>query len=192
MLLRAARESVLANGVRRSTLTDIARRADVSRMTLYRRFPDMRSVVTTLMSEEFAGVLRKARAAEGRGTARRRLVTATLEAVRSLRSDPLLLRVLDTDAEMLLPYLVQRLGSTQLAAERFVREYLHEGHVDGSIRHGDPNTQTRVLVLTAQSFVLSSRPASTDVSPQDLIDELARHLDAALRPAGFPDAEEDR
>lgn len=182
-LLRAARECVLAYGVRRSTLTEIARRAGVSRMTLYRRFPDVHSMVTALMTEEFAGTLRQAHADEGAGTARQRLVSATTRCVRLLQSDPLLRRVLETDAEMLLPYLVERLGSAQLTAERFVRGYLREGHIDGSIRNTDPNAQTRALLLTAQSFVVSAAPAASGVDPRDLAAELARLLDAALRPA---------
>ena len=40
-VLDAARACVLAVGVRRTTVTDVARRAGVSRMTLYRRFPDL-------------------------------------------------------------------------------------------------------------------------------------------------------
>src|SRR5439155_16686451 len=40
-VLEAARACVLAVGVRRTTLTDVARRAGLSRMTLYRRYPDV-------------------------------------------------------------------------------------------------------------------------------------------------------
>ena len=40
-VLDAARACVLDVGVRRTTMTDVARRAGVSRMTLYRRFPDL-------------------------------------------------------------------------------------------------------------------------------------------------------
>jgi AcrR family transcriptional regulator len=181
-LLRAARDCVLANGVRRSTLTEIARRAGVSRMTLYRRFPDVHSMVTALMTAEFSGILRRARAEEGTGTARRRLVTATIRCVRLLQSDPLLRRVLETDAELLLPYLVDRLGSTQRAAEHFLHTYLVEGHEDGSIRRSDPATQTRVLLMIAQSLVISARPAADGTDLQSLSAELARLLDAALQP----------
>lgn len=189
-LLRAARDCVLAKGVRRSTLTEIARRAGVSRMTLYRRYPDVTSIVTALMTAEFRAILRHAEFEEGEGTARRRLVTSTVRAVRALQSAPLLRRVLDTDAELVLPYLVDRLGSTQFTAERFLHEYLVEGHEDGSIRRGDSATQTRALLMMAQSFVVSARPATTGMDPRALIGELAGLLDAALRPdtpcTGYP------
>ncbi len=55
-VLDAARDCVLAVGVRRTTLTDIARRAGVSRMTLYRRWPDVRTIVADLMTREWTGI----------------------------------------------------------------------------------------------------------------------------------------
>src|SRR5215475_5710464 len=70
-VLDAARDCVLAYGVRRTTLSDVARRAGVSRMSIYRRWPDMRSLVADLMSREWHAVLvRTAKATRRRGSAR--------------------------------------------------------------------------------------------------------------------------
>jgi AcrR family transcriptional regulator len=55
-LLDAARDCVLAVGLRRTTLTDVARRAGVSRMTIYRRWPDMTALVGDLMTREWGAV----------------------------------------------------------------------------------------------------------------------------------------
>lgn len=174
---------MLEHGVRRTTFTEIARRAGISRMTLYRRFPDVTSVVNALMTHEFRGLLHRARGDEGTGSARRRLVTAATAAVWQLQTSPLLRRVLETDSELLVPYLVQRLGSTQLAAERFLLDYIRDGHRDGSVRRGDPAAQARTLLLLAQSFVISGRAAAAGTDPRALAAELAEVLDAALRPA---------
>ncbi|WP_460956896.1 TetR/AcrR family transcriptional regulator [Parasphingorhabdus pacifica] len=181
-LLRAAHECVLDNGVRRSTLTEIARRAGVSRMTLYRRFPDVGSMVTALMTTEFSDILHRARSSAGTGIARQRLVTALVTSVRLLQEAPLFRRVLETDAELLLPYLVDRFGSAQLTAERFLRDYVLAGHEDGSIRRSDPAAQTRVLLVMAQSFVLSVKPASSGTDIGAVRAELASQLNAALLP----------
>src|SRR3954447_23005608 len=54
--LDAARDSILAVGWRRTTLTDVARRAAVSRMTIYRRWPDMDTLLRDLRVREW-GVL---------------------------------------------------------------------------------------------------------------------------------------
>src|SRR3954468_21301863 len=55
-LLDAARACLVTVGWRRSTLTDVARRAGVSRMTIYRRWPDMRTLLADLMTREFSGL----------------------------------------------------------------------------------------------------------------------------------------
>lgn len=181
MLLDAARECVLSVGVRRTTLTDIARRAGTSRMTVYRRFPGVTSVVAALMTREFGALLTEA-GNTGGSTARERLVGAAVLAARRLVADPLLRSVLDRDADLLLPYLVQRVGGTQRLAEKFITEQLTAGHADGSIRPAPVAAQTRVFFLTVQAFVISHRPAAQDVADDDLLAELAAGLDHGLRP----------
>ncbi|KOV89738.1 TetR/AcrR family transcriptional regulator [Nocardia sp. NRRL S-836] len=178
-LLDATRECVLEVGVRRTTLTDVAKRAGVSRMTLYRRFPDVDHLVRALMTREFAALLDRT---NGRGNAREQLVSRAVDAIRLLGANPLMQRVLQLDAELMLPYLVDRLGSTQRLVEEFLVAQVEAGHVDGSIRFGDAKTQARVVLLTTQGMVLSTRPATSGLDPAALLDELAKQLDGALKP----------
>src|SRR5436190_8162036 len=116
VLLDAAKTCVLADGVRRTTLSSVARAAGVSRMTLYRRFPDVRSLLAALMTREFGALLTRTGNTTGtrtRATARERLVAATVDGVCALSVDPLMRGVLDRDADLLLPYLVERIGGVQ-------------------------------------------------------------------------------
>src|ERR671917_1755390 len=105
-LLDAARECVLAVGVRRTTVTDGARRAGVSGMTLYRRFPDLETVLSALMTREFGRLVEEAREAGHASGAdcRERAVRMVTMAAERLHGDPLFARLLDVDPEMLLPY----------------------------------------------------------------------------------------
>src|ERR1700709_2921684 len=74
--LDAAREAILAVGWSRTTLTDIARRAGVSRMTLYRRWPDTQTLLADLMTREWGSVVAlAAERAASRSTARERLTS---------------------------------------------------------------------------------------------------------------------
>src|SRR5690349_23100011 len=57
LALDAARESILAVGWSKTTLTDIARRAGLSRMTLYRRWPEMSALLADLMTREWASLV---------------------------------------------------------------------------------------------------------------------------------------
>lgn len=183
VLLDAAHSCVLERGVRRTTLAEIARTAKVSRMTLYRRFPDVRSVLAALMTREFGTLLWQA-SEEGTSapTARERLVLSSVAAVRGLSSNALMRAVLDKDAEMVLPYIVERLGTTQRFAEGVISSLLKEGLDDGSIRIADEAAQARTLLLVIQSFAFSLRPAAAGVAEDKLLDELAHLLGAALRP----------
>ncbi|PWW65681.1 TetR/AcrR family transcriptional regulator [Actinokineospora spheciospongiae] len=183
VLLDAARDCVLATGVRRTTLTDVARRAEVSRMTLYRRFPDVRSLLAALMTREFGQALARTQdSVADRPSARDRLVSGAVAGVRAIANDPLMRTVLDRDGELVLPYVVSRLGSTQQIAERFLRAQLEAGHADGTVRRADPLVQARALLLVVQSFVLSHVPATADLDPEDLLAELAHLLETTLRP----------
>lgn len=180
-LLDAARDCVVEVGVRRTTLTDIAKRAGVSRMTLYRRFPDVGGLVRTLMTREFGALLHRVEEPGPDGAnARESLVARSIAGIRLLATDPLMRRVLDLDAELMLPYLVQRLGSTQRLIEQFLFNHIEAGHADGSIRPGDSAAQARLVLMTAQSMVLSVRLATSDLDFDVLLDELAVFLDAAL------------
>lgn len=182
VLLDAARQCVLEVGVRRTTLSGVARAAGVSRMTLYRRFPDVRSLLAALMTREFGVLLARAGATTPAARAREHLVGAAVDSVCALSVDPLMRSVLDRDAELVLPYIVERVGSVQRIAEQFIREQLIAGHQDGSVRIGNPAVQARAIFLMLQSFVFSMRPATRGVDRSELIGELTQLLDGALRP----------
>jgi AcrR family transcriptional regulator len=183
VLLDAARSCVLAVGVRRTTLAEIARTARVSRMTVYRRFPDVRSVLAALMTREFSGLLRTA-SEDGADAAhsRDRLVLIAAAGVRALATDPLFRTLLDVDPELVLPYIVERLGATQKFAEQALHALLDAGHRDGSIRRAPVAVQSRSVLLVVQSFAFSLRPATVDVDEAALMAEFTHVLDAALRP----------
>ncbi|MEU6645225.1 helix-turn-helix domain-containing protein [Saccharomonospora sp. NPDC046836] len=183
VLLDAAKKCVLANGMRRTTLAEIARTAEVSRMTLYRRFPDVRSLLAALMTREFGTLLHNVAAeVTGAAHARQRLADSAVAAVRALVADPLMRTVLDLDPELLLPYITQRLGATQQLAENVIHALVVAGQQDGSVRRGETATQARVVLLVVQSFVMSLRPATADLDEDSLLAELRHVLDAALAP----------
>ncbi len=184
-VLDAVHASVLAVGVRRTTLTEVARRAGVSRMTLYRYYPDVDAVVRDLMTRHFGGILREAQeqAAQGAPHGRAVLVRAIVASVGRLRDDALFRRVLDVDPDLLLPYVTDRLGSTQRLATEFLTVGVDAGQVDGSVRDGDPTVVAHGLLLLAQGFALSARTVAAAMDGPTADAELTRALDGYLRPA---------
>ncbi|MGH3881684.1 MAG: TetR/AcrR family transcriptional regulator [Actinophytocola sp.] len=183
VLLDAAGECVLAVGVRRTTLSDVARTAGVSRMTLYRRFPDVRGMLSALITREFGKIMAEAtRIARPEPTARGQLVVASVHTIRGLAANPLMHAVIERDAEMLLPYIMERIGTSQRMTEEFLRVQLAAGQRDDSIRVADPAVQARTIFLLLQPYVFAIRPSTSDLSLDDLLEELAHLLDVALRP----------
>ncbi|QUX28329.1 TetR/AcrR family transcriptional regulator [Nocardiopsis akebiae] len=184
-ILDAARACVEAFGVRRTTLTDVARRAGVSRPTVYRRWPDATALVADLLTRELRRIL--ADQGEGPGgpageDVRTRLVRHAAGVARALLAHPLFVRIVDTEPELLATYTFQRLGTSHHAALELVEPVVAEGQRDGSVRAGDPAVLARLVLVTVQGTVTSRRLFADVTDESGLVDELAALLDGYLRP----------
>lgn len=182
-LLDAARACVLAVGVRRTTVTDVARRAGVSRMTLYRRFPDVTSLIQALMTREFSAIIAEVDRDAGQlGSARERLVEGAVRGCDRLTRNPLFLRIVDVDPELLLPYVTTRLGSFQKAVVASLEGQLRDGVADGSIAAGDPAIVARTIELALRGFVLQTLAEGAEAAREPELEQLRRMLDRYLAP----------
>ncbi len=185
-ILDAAADCVHAVGIRRTSLSDVARRAGVSRPTVYRRWPDRRALVADLMTREFAAVF--SRAAQdterpGPGSAREQAVGQFLVVARDLRAHPLLSKIIQVDPDLLQPYIFDRLGASQRMALGFIAAMIRAGQRDGSVRPGDVDAMSVTVLLSVQSSVLSARLTDGLVTPGRRDAELAALLDRYLAPA---------
>jgi AcrR family transcriptional regulator len=182
--LDAARDCILDVGWRRTTLTEVARRAGVSRMTIYRTWADMPQLLSDLMTREWGGVVADALADEDPDTPTvERLVGDIVGTVQRLRENELFLRIVDLDPELILPYLFSRRGRSQDAILELTVAALHEAQAAGEVRAGNPELMARAMLLAAHGFVLSAHTMVGDeVSLDDLDDELRRALTRGLLP----------
>ena len=182
--LDAARACILDVGWRRTTLTEVARRAGVSRMTIYRTWSDMPQLLGDLMTREWGNIV--ATIVDGPdavGSPADRLVTALAGGVRALRDNELFVRIVELDPELLLPYLLSRRGRSQDAILGLVEEWVRAGQKTGDVRTGNHVAIARALVLATHGFVLSAHTMVDDsVSEQALDAELVAVLTRALAP----------
>ena len=181
-VLDAVASSIRDVGVRRTTMADVARRAGLSRSTLYTHFADVNQAAAALLTRELLALLALEQTPAPESSARRRLVDNAVRLAGEIPDHPLIERILELDGELLVPYLVAKLGSSQRAMLDSLASVVADGQEDGSIRTGDPALIAFSAFLVAQSFVISARIAEAEHGREAALSELALVLDRSLAP----------
>ncbi|MFN8072857.1 MAG: helix-turn-helix domain-containing protein [Mycobacterium sp.] len=178
-ILAAAASCVRDFGMDRVTLAEIARRAGVSRPTVYRRWPDTRSILASLLTDRIVGAWRSV---PPRAAGREALVARIVEVVRRLRRDDLILTVLRSDPELAMVYITDRLGTSQQILIDMVADELRNAQRDKTVRAADPRRLAAMVLLITQSVIQSGRIVHTILDSDNLDTELARALNGYLTP----------
>ena len=181
--LDAARECILDVGWRRTTLTEVAKRAGVSRMTIYRAWSDMGSLLGDLMTREWVGIAAATRVAAADTTTPAGIAAAALSTIRALRANALFVRIVELDPDLLLPYLISRRGRSQEALVEIMASEIESGQASGAIRAGDAVLMARSLTHAGHGFVLSAQTMTdAEVGFAELDAEYARLITRTLEP----------
>ena len=178
-ILDAAAYCVIAYGVDRVTLAEIARRARVSRPTVYRRWPDTRSVLAALLTVRIVGALD---AVPSRGVGREALVERVVAIAEHLRRDDVVMPVLRTAPDLAMIYIAERLGTSQQILIDAVATDIKLAQEEGSVRPGDPRQLAAMCLLITQSTIQSAQIVAPILDTDGLTVELAHSLNAYLRP----------
>ena len=178
-VLSAAASCVVAYGVDRVTLAEIARRARVSRPTIYRRWPDTRSILAALLTERITGALRDV---PSRGVGREALVERIVAVAERLRRDDVIMSVLHSAPELAMVYIAERLGTSQQILIDAVAAELKAAQAEGSVRAGDPRQLAAMCLLITQSTIQSAQIVEPILDADALAVELAHSLNGYLRP----------
>ena len=178
-ILDAAASCVLAYGVDRVTLAEIARRAGVSRPTIYRRWPDTRALLAALLTSRIIRVLREV---PSRGGGREALVERIVGVADRLRHDEVVMSVFRTAPQLAMVYIAERLGTSQQILIEAVASELKAAQRDGSVRAGDPRQLAAMCLLITQSTIQSAQIVEPILNADALAVELAHSLNGYLRP----------
>jgi len=174
-ILAAAASCVVDFGVDRVTLAEIARRAGVSRPTVYRRWSDTPSVVAALLTRHVTDVMRDAPLL---GDDRESLVRQIVTVADLLRQDQLVMSVLHS--ELAATYITERLGTSQHMLIEALAARLRVAQRHGSVRPGDPVQMAAMVLLIAQSTIQSARIVEPMLDADALAAELAYSLNGYL------------
>jgi AcrR family transcriptional regulator len=177
-ILDAAAHCVIAYGVDRVTLAEIARRARVSRPTVYRRWPDTRSVLAALLTARIVGALSTV---PSRGIGREQVVDRILAVAEHLRNDKVVMSVLRQAPQLTNVYLTERLGTSQQILIDTLAADIKLAQEAGSVRPGEPRQLAAMCLLIARSTIQSAQIVAPILDIRALDLELAHCLDGYLK-----------
>ncbi|HSV39997.1 MAG TPA: helix-turn-helix domain-containing protein [Nocardioidaceae bacterium] len=174
-LLDAAYELFCRYGIQRTTMDDVARRAGLSRITVYRRVSSKEALVEQVMLRQFRGhaaqfLVEVARA----DTLADRLVVGFISSLRAIRSDPLIEGLLSADPQTVAPSVMGEHGSTLTVVAQFLAGQLRREQDAGTIASTvDVDLVAELMVRISTSFLLT--PSSlVDLDDDAQLEDIAR------------------
>ncbi len=158
-LLDAAVDVAADHGLAKLSVGDVAKRAGLSRQTLYKHFPSKDALVAEAVLREAASLAATVQAAEEAASAAsdgdpRVSLAATIAAtLHAAREHPLLDRLIRTEPEALLPLLIGDTGQVSGAVRALIEAIIVERlpHLDADGAHRAADLLARLLVSYAVS-----------------------------------------
>ncbi|KAA9155654.1 TetR/AcrR family transcriptional regulator [Amycolatopsis acidicola] len=154
-VLDAAYEQFCRMGIQRSTMEDVAKRAGVSRITVYRRFANKDALVEQVVRREFRRYfdqfLVDIKQAE---TAADRLVLGFVSSLRAIRRNPLIGGLLDAEPNLLVQSMITDDGAILATVRQFVAGQLRqEQHAGTMPAETDADLAAEMMVRVSASFL---------------------------------------
>ncbi|MFE3291544.1 TetR family transcriptional regulator [Rhodococcus sp. NPDC059234] len=166
VMLDAAREEFERYGIRRTNMDDIARRAGISRSTLYRRFPNKDALVETLFLREsamfFAELDRVAADLDPHGA----VVECFTRGVRLAQDWPLAGRIIESEPELILGLTTRTDGAPITQASAQIAGSLRRSGV--TMPDEDLQAVSEILLRIAISLMLNPQ-GQLDLSNPDAV-----------------------
>lgn len=174
-IVDAARDQFGEAGIRLSTMEDVARRASVARITVYRRFPTKDALVEEVTLNEFRKYFGQFLIdIHDATTVADRVVVGFVTSVREMRRNPLLGGLLTAEPDAVTTSMVGGGGHMVSVVQQFVAGQLRREQDAGNVSPAvDIDLAAEVMVRLAASFLaIPSRVVDVDDDRQ--MSDLAR------------------
>ncbi|TDC78607.1 TetR/AcrR family transcriptional regulator [Actinomadura sp. 7K507] len=186
-ILDAAYEQFSRMGIQRSTMEDVARRAGISRITVYRRFATKDAVIEHVVRREFRRYfdrfLVEIKQAE---TAAERVVLGFVSSLRAIRRNPLIGGLMETEPDMVVPSMIGDGGRTLATVGRFVAGQLREEQRAGNVSDDlDTDFVAEMMVRISASF-LAIPSHLIDLDDDEQLAAVARRFLVPMLEPGTP------
>jgi AcrR family transcriptional regulator len=154
-ILDAALALAAASGLRHLTMDDIAHRARVGRMTVYRRFGSRPALLEALGVREARRCLAEISAAlETEARVDDRIAAGFVAMLKVIREHPLLARLARVEPEALLNELTYDASAVFHLVREYLVTFIREGQRAGELVPGDPAPLAELWLRLGASFVL--------------------------------------
>jgi AcrR family transcriptional regulator len=185
-ILDAALEQFQLVGIRRASVEDIARRAGVSRITVYRRFPRKEVLIEAVAMREARRLVAVVDAATSTidGFADR-IVESFVGILRLVREHPLVRQLLAVEPDEMLRTLTLRGGPVIAIGTAYVADQIRRAQQTGEVPPYDPKPVAEILARLTQSLLLTPEgviPVDDESAERDF----ARAHLAPLIVRGYP------
>ncbi|HWY24534.1 MAG TPA: helix-turn-helix domain-containing protein [Nevskia sp.] len=165
-ILDAALEQFQLGGLRRSSMEDVARRAGLSRVTIYRRFPQKDRLVETVLLRECRRLVEDVGAAiKPLRDIGERVEESFVILLRRLHNDPLATRLLALEPEDLAVFMTIKAGPAIALGTEFIAGLIRAAQREGSLPQYEARSVAEVLARMAHSLFLTPQggtPLGTD------------------------------
>jgi AcrR family transcriptional regulator len=155
-ILDAALEQFQLVGIRRASVEDVARRAGVSRITVYRRFPRKEVLIEAVAMREARRLVAAVDAATSTvdGFADR-IVESFVGILRLVREHPLVRQLLAVEPDEMLRTLTLRGGPVIAIGTAYVADQIRRAQETGEVPPYDPQPVAEILARLTQSLLLT-------------------------------------
>lgn len=177
-VLDTAERLIAQRGVERLSIAELAREAGVSRPTIYRTWTGSDEVVRASLLHRVLSLLQDVPVS----SSRREIVEDVMHFSARFRADPLYSALLEREPEVFTRYTLHHFGSSQRAILQRMAASIASAQSGGSVRAGDPQHIAVMLLLIAQSAILSHNTVSDLIDESSWDHELRAALDGLLRP----------
>ena len=177
-ILGTAEHLIAQRGVGGLTIAELAREAGVSRPTIYRSWAGADEVVRAALLHRVVTLLERVPFAQTRAG----IVDDVLRFSEAFQTDPLYSALLAREPEVFTRYTLHRFGASQQAILQRMAASIGTAQAGGTVRDGDPQHIGVMLLLIAQSAILSHGTVSELIDDASWERELRAALDGLLRP----------
>lgn len=171
-VLSAALQAFLDFGIKRTSMVEVARRGGLSLATLYRRFSSKSDLIQAVGLAQTRDFIEGVDAAvqqqiERDAGAEDQIVELFVAFLAGLRGNELLDRLLNTEPEIVLPYLTTRGAPVIELGRDYVAEFITRLQGEGKLPEYDPLPLAEMIARTALSLALTPQtviPLDDDIA----------------------------